>query len=274
MTTSSPSPARATYEDTGQCATRQCGNTWSGHPWPGRMCERCHAAADKLRQIRDAETRLPLTRIPKKYRAQTLSNDPPGFELRADEKLPAFLARVRGVGPTLARTGWNQEAYDALRSWSFGGPSMYLQGPVGTGKTQLLGCAAAQVHVQHDRLAGPTRVRWMNEASLITMMAKRIDGVTPARWMEGADLAVLDDLGAGATKDWHFARIEELVVHAYTEEIPLWISSNLPIGDLGGRGYGARTQSRLLEMTGGHFFELLGWNWRTGLRYVRQGAAE
>lgn len=70
---------------------------------------------------------------------------------------------------------------------------------------------------------------------------------TVLKSLANADLLIIDDLGTEQSTDWSRTRIYNILDSRYRNELPLIITTNLPLVELQNR-YEKRTYDRLLEM--------------------------
>ncbi len=127
------------------------------------------------------------------------------------------------------------------------GPSLLLLGPTGTGKTweafgAVRGLAALGV-----------RANWraVGAADLCAMLRPRhgIDSEAVFREHAGAQLLIVDDLGAMKSSEWTEEVYFRLVNYRYERLLPTLFTSNLLPASLAAV-LGDRVSSRLTEMTG------------------------
>lgn len=165
----------------------------------------------------------------------------------------------------------------AICDWSDGDPWLYVEGPVGTGKTLL--CAALV-----NRLCGGDRLVWKarpgvvsqggghthaaghyvraSAASVVMVTEREVhrrsdvvhrkDDPAPLHQLMTASLVILDDLGTSRPKSEKdnqriVDNIENLVTHRYDKCRPMIITSNVQMSALRGK-YGPRTSRRLKQM--------------------------
>lgn len=126
---------------------------------------------------------------------------------------------------------------------------IYIYGDVGTGKTHI----AYAIAKQAQEWMPTVPVVFWNTTELLDEMRKDIDRdgyskVRPdERIMESRGLLFLDDLGAEKVTDWVGEKLYMMINKRYNEELPMIITSNLPIASLSER-IGDRTVSRIVEM--------------------------
>ena len=124
--------------------------------------------------------------------------------------------------------------------------SLFLTGPVGTGKTHLAVAAGFEM-AQHMR-----RIRFLEIAPWIdsqkAAIADRRPLSKPAELVGRCDLVILDDIGVERPSDFTRERIGMLLTALYNAEKACIITSNLSYSELGSQ-LGERTGSRLVEMT-------------------------
>ena len=160
-------------------------------------------------------------------------------ELALDAAIPARFAQVE---PTLlAVLGWVERFVSDPRR----APSVLLTGPTGSGKShQAYGALRAAV------LRCVTRgrnVTWraVTHPDLNAELRPRPDGgsVGLDRYL-GADLLLLDDLGAGRQTEWTGDSLHRLVDHRWSNALPTIYTTNLNARDLTA-AVGARVVSRV-----------------------------
>jgi DNA replication protein DnaC len=206
-----------------------------------------------------------------------------------------FHAHLRG-GDRLGVTPVNVDAWNKIRVWTPGpGRGLLITGPVGVGKSAAAAVLAtrelgevvpARVRLVHDdelraqygerwemardaqrgRWVRPGTsggdVLWTDESDLLErqQQASTLDR-DPKRQVAEASLLVYDDLGAecgnqGKRADYARDLVARLVRYRYDRRLPLIVTSNLDLDQLGtspaehrpGAGLDARTVDRLREM--------------------------
>ena len=70
---------------------------------------------------------------------------------------------------------------------------------------------------------------------------------TILRSLSNADLLIIDDLGTEQDTDWSKTKIYNILDNRYRNELPMIVTTNIPLDDLKEK-YHARTYDRLLEM--------------------------
>jgi len=120
---------------------------------------------------------------------------------------------------------------------------LLFYGPVGSGKTFMLGCIA------HEFEEHGIRYVWHSAATLLEKLKDSFDdesAIDPCKFAATAPVLFLDDLGAERLTNFADDAISRLLGTRYNEMLPTFISSNLSRRDLEHR-IGARTYSRLCE---------------------------
>ncbi|NEZ46130.1 ATP-binding protein [Clostridium niameyense] len=124
---------------------------------------------------------------------------------------------------------------------------LLIYGEPGNGKTHTVACIANElisrmvpvicvsINALLDRIKD-TYNRFGNEGENTVLKS-----------LVNADLLIIDDLGTEQNTDWSRTRIYNILDSRYRNELPLIITTNLPLNDLQGR-YEKRTYDRLLEM--------------------------
>jgi DNA replication protein DnaC len=179
----------------------------------------------------------------------------------ADEMLAVNLARngltVDQIVPARYHDAGSNDLKGPLAEWN-GSSSLYLHGPVGTGKTHQ---AAALVLTYWNRFITSepynshgyigTRdvlsIYWASVPRLLEDIRHSFNVPDMAPDVHGKALLVLDDLGAEKPSEWVEERLYCIVNDRYENELPLIATSNLSLTQLAQR-IGARTASRLREM--------------------------
>lgn len=125
------------------------------------------------------------------------------------------------------------------------GPSLLLVGPTGVGKThEALGAVRAIA-------VSGVRCMWRiaTAADIYAEMRPRprVDSEEVFMRYAGAQLLVVDDLGAAKGSEWTEEVNYRLVDHRYRHRLPTLITTNVPGKELGA-ALGERVASRLTEM--------------------------
>lgn len=203
-----------------------------GEVWFPPCTPECEAKNDLWQwelDRRNARVRELLERseIPERLSRASLDDFEHWFSPAARRGLDAVLDYVKG---------WeaNREA----------GRGLYLCGSVGTGKTRLASMAALDL------------IRRKGVPTLFHTSPALLDRLRPSAgpderqaWMgaaTGAELLVLDDLGAEVPTDWTRERIFMLVNERNRRNVPTIYTSNVGPKELAGR-LGERTASRIIE---------------------------
>lgn len=125
------------------------------------------------------------------------------------------------------------------------GPSLFLVGPTGVGKThQALGAVRAIA-------ASGVRCMWRvaTAADIYAEMRPRprVDSEEVFTRYAAAQLLVVDDLGAAKASEWTEEINYRLIDHRYRHRLPTLVTSNVLPRELG-NALGERVVSRLTEM--------------------------
>ena len=165
----------------------------------------------------------------------------PGRHLR-EGGFGAFVARSKDE-EALQHRG---EAYVA--GFARNSPGMLLCGPPGTGKTFF--AAAIAVGVLHRRF----RPKWWNVPEVLAAITATFTrgGGDESEWSileeaRGADLLVLDDLGAEKATDFALKEVFLLINQRIEENMPTLITTNLP-EKRWEESFGPRIADRLYEI--------------------------
>ncbi|WP_205696274.1 ATP-binding protein [Conexibacter sp. SYSU D00693] len=176
--------------------------------------------------------------IPKRYRGASFDRPPV-----SDMPRPQIVAEVRRFARTI------DEQLDE-------GRGLWLQGPVGTGKTTLA------MIVSRTALEAGRTVAIYSLPRLLTEIRTTFDEGSERRYEEllgqlaEVDLLHLDDVGAEKTSPWVLEQLYSIVNTRYEEQRSIVLTTNLDDQELAEQ-IGARTTSRLEEMCdilpiGGH----------------------
>jgi len=156
---------------------------------------------------------------------------------------------------TIAITDENAGAISALLEWDE--RSVFLTGPVGTGKTTV--AAAKLADLIRNGVDG-----WFQSIPELHRIFK-MDHNRGWQAVQGATMAevlLIDDLGRPERPaPWMIEALEGLICRRYDEQLPVLITSNFSLDRLG-KVYGEYVVSRLKEMCGSHIYKLGGPDWR------------
>ena len=138
--------------------------------------------------------------------------------------------------------------------------SMYLDGPVGVGKT---GIAVGVMREVVFSTTQPLKALFVTAPDLLQSLKDRIgksDGVSLGDMLwryEAADFLVLDDIGSEKATEWAQQTLFQLVNHRFTNDLATVYTSNLSLAALASH-IGERTADRIAEQTRGSVFSLRG----------------
>jgi DNA replication protein DnaC len=162
---------------------------------------------------------------------------------------------------TIKRDKNNARAWDACYEWSkepklFTPRSLYIFGPVGTGKTLLAACSLKNFVESSPLNRLSANISYINTPEWLEQIRKGFDDDDVARKAESVmrtQLAVMDDIGVENPTDWACERMYLFVNRLYEQEIPAIFTSNCGLDELAGRlnrnsQAGDRIASRLAEM--------------------------
>lgn len=190
------------------------------------LCE-CH----KKKQVAGL---ISLANIPEKYKECTVSNYkvPNVQQGKSQEELARELCLQ-----------W----YKAFVTNEIDGKnSLFLYGSPGTGKTHLaVACLTGFIKHKAEQPLFISATRFLNQLKDEideTDLEESIYDIA-AR----SPLLCIDDLGSELDSSWTRQRVYDLIDHRYSENLPMIITSNINISDLGKR-YDDRVASRLIEM--------------------------
>lgn len=229
---------------------------WRGSPSVWHIEDDCRACRDRKRQEADAARReaeamghLIRARVPERlrgYRFDASARPLPG------DTWEVFRERCRS-SRLIGLTRDNLAITETLQEWAPQTGSVYLCGTVGTGKTTM---AAALAWRCAQLGAGPM---YLPESAL---WSKLEDGGYHDRAAKRAWVLWLDDLGATeAPKDWQREMMEGIICERYAACSPTIFTSNCSLAEAESK-WGARVGSRLVEMTAGRVYEMVGRDWR------------
>ncbi len=127
---------------------------------------------------------------------------------------------------------------------------LMISGPVGSGKSYLLGCIA------NAALEKGTRVKYMVYSHLLEELRHSFDQQSDINYRDmiretqEVPLLLIDDLGTENSSEFTASTLYSIIDHRYREEKPLVISTNLDIDGLQNKFslMGERISQRILEM--------------------------
>ena len=258
-------------DDPGPAACRSCGievqairfsagPRWFRPDLCGRCCDDLRAARGREERSkakrRAAESRLARSGIPLRFQGLRLSRQVPMDDGESSRQLYERCQHAVAVTP------WNAAIIEALETYKPADHSLYLMGPVGSGKTHLAAALAAELAI------GGTGVWFCSEATLLEEERRRMDDRSrPSAVQRAREVALLivDDFCASdRPTNWVLDQIESVVSQRYNALLPMVLTSNLPLDAVADR-YGHRVHSRLSQMVSQQrLLELGGPDWRAG----------
>jgi DNA replication protein DnaC len=131
-----------------------------------------------------------------------------------------------------------QAGLEAAREWAARWPDvehgqgLLFLGKPGTGKTHLAVGIAREIMETKG-----TRVLFYEQRELLKLLQSTYDTNAPQRETDvlvpilGAEVLVLDDLGAGRTTPWARDVMHDVISHRYNQELPMLLTSNHTTGD-------------------------------------------
>jgi DNA replication protein DnaC len=189
----------------------------------------------KCRGTQVAQTRLRQAQIPPRFLGKTLRS----FQItRSPERRHIRECAENYVKSFTPRT---------LNPEEVSSNGLLLIGTVGSGKTHIA------VAILREVIERGFTGRYWNIVDLLDELRASYDPSSPAAaWeimeeIEGADLLVLDDLGAEAPTGWVHDRLYQIINRRYEDNRPTIVTTNLELRDLADQ-IGSRITSRLCEM--------------------------
>lgn len=149
--------------------------------------------------------------------------------------------RAEAVDRALKRAGMPKRYRAASADSGFdeviaSGSGLYIQGPVGCGKTHLA-CAVAKSYAHaalartHDKPRVARRIRFVTSIDFLARLKETYDVATGSaesdvmRGFAECDLLILDDLGKDLPTEWAVNRIFQLLNARYNEMLPTLITT-------------------------------------------------
>jgi len=236
----------------------------SGRSMPNRfVCHGCVSDADAdygLREWAALQRRFPwLTTAAQAEISTAFKACHPAvpWDRLAQEEAPERQTASAGVeeiftGATFATCGdLPSSVVDPMRAFAQDPQGLaLLTGVPGAGKTTL----AAAVVAESLAVRGVGSVRFVSERDYLDSIRRGFDdsrggistSLLPADHPRNVALLVLDDLGASRLTDWGAGELAGLIEHRHAAGLPMLITSNLSLGEIGSRIDG-RVASRLVE---------------------------
>lgn len=186
--------------------------------------------AESLDRALEAARRASLERTPEEPHAAALALHEPTDQ----ERTEAVEAALRKAGmPKRYRAAEADFGFDEVIA---SGTGLFIQGPVGCGKTHLA-CAVAKSFAQGalvrtcDKPRIARRIRFVTSIDFLARLKETYDaapGSAESDIMRGfteCDLLVLDDLGKDLPTEWAVNRIFQLLNARYNEMLPTIITT-------------------------------------------------
>jgi len=164
-----------------------------------------------------------------------------------------FEQLLRSVLPAGLHEAHPRDLTGDLADWSCES-GLYLFGPVGAGKSHAAVALVKRWAVHRTKLGLGARPVWLNMPTAILQTLGEFskgDSGKPGKLWDAAteaDLLVLDDLGVEQTKDWVRLRLYGLVEYRLHNALPMIVTSNLSLGDLGSYLGSPQIASRLSQV--------------------------
>ncbi len=136
-----------------------------------------------------------------------------------------------------------QQAYDAARSFA-DNPQGWLVfvGPSGSGKTHLAAAIAAQRIKQSKPALYKTTPDLLDDLRSAYSPEREIDYSQSFDILRNAPLLILDDLGIHSSTSWVQEKLDQLLNHRYSQQLPTVITTATPVEQLD-----ERLRSRLAD---------------------------
>lgn len=230
----------------------------------GQQCDVCDAADKREERRAKAIEVMRSSGLPPRYQGYSFRHTE---RMADDEQLQDFAARLEASErKILGVTRHNGRLVRELSRWAPSDGSLYLQGPVGTGKTTITAALVAAA-IRADKAPLYTTESDLFSARRWEMRHRSTKVRSMLDACRGADVLFLDDLGRiEDLKPWMIDDVESVICYRYDHELPVVISSNLDMSALAPL-YGDRVVSRLFQLVRGRQKELAGYDWRTGVEH-------
>jgi hypothetical protein len=244
----------------------------------GPHCPACQAAEEASEREAWVERGLRACGLPRRLQGYSLDRTASPM---VDESIVMFGRRLEYQRPrVLGVVPQNEWLISELRRWTRRSPWLYLQGPVGTGKSTLAAALAERA------LRAGSSVAYMPELELFAQLRGEVAAMPRGRSrggraapqaprsplvdrLAGVDLLILDDLGQAESRTAFVDDCLDLIVcRRYDAEAPTVLTSNWDLAELGEILRNERLQSRLFQACRGRQKTLEGYDWRTGVRHA------
>ena len=251
---------------------------------PERLCGACKAEERRAEQRTAMTARLTRANVPRRLWGYTWDRTTK-IDTKTGETFDAFQQRLQQLEPPhIGLTAANVRLATELRRWSPSEGSMYVQGPVGGGKTTLVAAKVRQL-LEQDY---PGSVLYLPEAELFERQRERaanrngVAGPSVVQLCRQAGVLVLDDVGTTEEiRAWQRDVVEQILCARYDAAAPVIVTSNLGIDWTDEEAaakpsdrppciaslFGERVASRLTDMCRRRVVRLIGVDWRTGQQH-------